>query len=189
MILRRLIRAVRPSDFLWAFAAPLYYILYSLRHEGFHALAAILVRAPIREFHINPTGAFDGTHSAGFVLVESTNLNVVILAAPYFGDLLIPLVCLALTTWLTKRISNRHLWLNLVFLTSGLSFLNSLLNFYAFISFHGGDLGLIAGTVSPFWVDWYCSVSIGLNALVTMSLFLRLESISKPRLINPAEGP
>jgi hypothetical protein len=174
----------RPSDFLWAFAAPVYYLLYAVRHEGSHALAAILVGARIREFHINLFGAIDGTRSAGHVLVERTKWDTFVLAAPYIGDLAVALLCAGFSAQISRRISNRHLWLNLVFLTAGLSFLDSLTNFCGYLFFHRGDLNLISSTVSPFYIYMYFCITIISYVLVTMYLVLKLESVSTSRMTS-----
>jgi hypothetical protein len=94
VILTRLRNVLRASDLLWAFGAPVYYLLFALRHEGFHALSAGLLGVKIREVHINLLGPVDGTHSVGYVVVDSTKLDAIILAAPYIGDVVVCVLCM-----------------------------------------------------------------------------------------------
>jgi hypothetical protein len=100
---------IRKLDFLWLLAAPVYVVVTTLRHEGSHALAALLEGCEVTDFVILPS--LRGGFTFGYTALAG-DPGWPVYAAPYFCDLLTfgaaLLVCL-----LVGRIP-RWVWLNIV---------------------------------------------------------------------------
>jgi len=116
---------LRFSDLLWLLAYPVYQILGTLRHEGSHAIAAVLQGAKITEFVFWPTMRERGLYWGYVNFLEETNWLV--LAAPYFMDLvtfvLFFVICMRI------RFRRKWIWLNLIIIGMISPFVNSLYNY------------------------------------------------------------
>ena len=77
---------LKKIDLLWLLAFPLYLIAGTLRHEGSHALAAVLHGAAIQQFVFWPSWV-GGQLIWGYVNYTGSD-TWYIMAAPYLIDLL-----------------------------------------------------------------------------------------------------
>jgi hypothetical protein len=123
------------KDLLWLFAYPLYQLMGSLRHEGSHALVAILEGARIQEFVFWPTWS-GPTLRWGYVS-WSGSTNWVATAAPYLCDL----ATFALGFVICARwpLSRRWVWVNLVAIGLLSPLVNSGYNYFNGLR-DGGDV-------------------------------------------------
>ncbi len=117
---------LRFSDLLWLLAYPVYQILGTLRHEGSHAIAAILQGAKITEFVFWPTMRERGLYWGYINYQEETNWLV--LAAPYFVDLMTFVLFFAIC--MRVRFRRKWIWLNLIIIGMISPLVNSLYNYW-----------------------------------------------------------
>jgi len=101
---------VRRSDFLWLLFLPGYMMVDTLRHELSHALAAWLMGARVLSINIFP-GHQLGYFSFGYVILGE-NAGWLVIAAPYFCDLILFLTVFALIKF--KRFERRWVYINLI---------------------------------------------------------------------------
>jgi hypothetical protein len=113
-------------DLLWLLAYPVYQILGTLRHEGSHAIAAILQGAKITEFVFWPTLRKQGLYWGYVNYHEETNWPV--LAAPYFMDLITFVFFFAIC--MRVRFRRKWIWLNLIIIGMISPLVNSLYNYW-----------------------------------------------------------
>jgi hypothetical protein len=114
------------SDLLWVLAYPVYQILGTLRHEGSHAIAAILQGAKITEFVFWPTMRKQGLYWGYVNYLEETNWLV--LAAPYFVDLMTFVLFFAIC--MRVRFRRKWIWLNLIVIGMISPLVDSLYNYW-----------------------------------------------------------
>lgn len=112
-------------DLLWILAYPIYQVIGTFRHEGAHALVAILSGAEVTKFVFWPSMP-NGLFYWGYVMVVGPT-GVLFSAAPYLLDLItyfffFPLCMLVLF----KR---KWIWINLVVISLISPFANSLYNY------------------------------------------------------------
>jgi len=98
------------ADLLWALAYPVYQIVGTIRHEGSHALAALLEGATINEFVFWPTRQED--HLVWGYVDWSGSTSWFATAAPYLADLITFFVFFYICTRI--RFKRRWLWVNAV---------------------------------------------------------------------------
>ncbi len=122
---RRLLR-LRLSDLLWLFAYPVYQILGTLRHEGSHAIAAILQGAQVTEFVFWPSMREQGLYW-GYVRSQGET-NWLFLAAPYVTDLITFVLFFAIC--MRVRFRRKWIWLNLIIIGMISPLVNSLYNYW-----------------------------------------------------------
>ena len=109
------------TDLFWILAYPLYQLLGTLRHEGSHALAALLEGVRVTEFVFWPTQGYwgyvrwDGPASAAMI------------GAPYVGDFLTFVVFFSVC--MLRRFNRRWIWLNCVIIGIISPLVNSLYNY------------------------------------------------------------
>ncbi len=113
-------------DFLWLLAFPVYQTIGTIRHEGSHALAAILQGAEIKKFVFWPSFINDRFYWGYVRWNEATNWLTT--ATPYFCDLITFILFYLVCTKL--RIKRRWIWVNLVIIGMISPFANSA---YAYI--------------------------------------------------------
>ena len=101
---------LKKIDLLWFLAFPLYQTIGTLRHEGSHALAAMLQGATIQEFVFWPS-MIGGNFYWGYVRWSGFT-NWLTIAAPYFNDLVWFLIFYFIFKKI--RIKRRWLWVNLI---------------------------------------------------------------------------
>lgn len=136
------------SDLWWLIGFPAYQILGTIRHEGSHALAAILQGAHIAKFQVLPSILPDGRFFWGYVTFAGGHPTWLTTAAPYFCDLL----TLPIFSWLALRGRRmpHWLWVN-VFVLGVLSPLaNTLYNYLIAVIRHGGDVFVLLARF-PHW--------------------------------------
>ena len=112
-------------DLLWILAYPIYQVIGTFRHEGAHALVAILSGAKVTKFVFWPSMT-NGLFYWGYVMVVGPT-GVLFSAAPYLLDLItyfffFPLCMLVLF----KR---KWIWINLAVIGLISPFANSLYNY------------------------------------------------------------
>ncbi len=116
---------LKKTDLLWLLAYPLYQIVGTLRHEGSHALAAVLHGAAITQFVFWPS-LVSGRLFWGYVNYTGDD-TWYIAAAPYLIDLLTFAVCFV---WLSRmRFVQRAVWLNVVIIGLISPLINSAFNY------------------------------------------------------------
>jgi len=151
---------MRKRDFLWLLAYPLYQIVGTLRHEGAHALAALMAGGHITEFVFWPTFREGSGMYWGYVQWQGAH-SWSTLAAPYFADLVTFGIFFALCMGL--RFKHRWLWLNAVILGMLSPLINSAYNYFNH-SPNGDVVRLLAAL--PNWpVHAYFAVTLLLYAV------------------------
>ncbi len=100
-------------DLLWILAYPIYQIIGTFRHEGSHALAALIEGVGVEKFVFWPTFQSGSGIWWGYVTYSDTT-SWFTSFAPYLVDLLTFL----LFFWICMRVPffNRSVWLNVVIL-------------------------------------------------------------------------
>ena len=112
-------------DLLWVLAYPLYQIIGTFRHEGAHALVAILEGREISKFVFWPS-TYNGQFYWGYVVYEGAT-SLLSSAAPYILDLITFVFFLPLCAlFLFKR---KWIWINLIAIGLISPFANSLYNY------------------------------------------------------------
>ncbi|MBW2248894.1 MAG: hypothetical protein JRF62_17295 [Deltaproteobacteria bacterium] len=128
---------LQKRDLLWILAYPIYQIIGTIRHEGSHALVALLEGARVTEFVFWPSITKYGFYW-GYVRITGST-DWVFLAAPYLVDLLTFTVFFCVCMWLLIRrkwiwlmwllIRRKWIWLNLVIIGLISPLANSLYNY------------------------------------------------------------
>ena len=139
---------LRKTDLWWLLGYPVYQTLGTIRHEGSHAIAAMLQGAHITKFQAFPSILPDGRFFWGYILYAGGHPNWLTFAAPYFCDLL----TLPLFSYLALRGRRmpHWLWVN-VFILGVLSpFANTLYNYQNAVIRHRGDVFWLLA-VLPHW--------------------------------------
>jgi hypothetical protein len=116
---------LKKTDLLWLLGYPLYQIVGTVRHEGSHALAAVLHGATLTHFVIWPSFV-NGRLLWGYVEYTGSDTWLII-AAPYLIDLLTFTICFV---WLWRvRFARHAVWLNLVIIGLLSPLINSAYNY------------------------------------------------------------
>jgi len=116
---------LQKRDLLWILAYPIYQIIGTIRHEGSHALVALMEGARVTEFVFWPSFTKYGFYWGYVRITGSTGL--VFLAAPYLVDLITFAVFFCVCMLLLIR--RKWIWLNLVIIGMISPFANSLYNY------------------------------------------------------------
>ncbi len=160
---------IRKIDFLWLLAAPAYLLATTLRHEGSHALAALLEGCEVVDFVILPS--WQGGFTFGYAALAG-NPGWPVLAAPYFCDLLTFgaafLVCL-----FVERIP-RWVWLNIVVIGIVGPLVDSVYNYQGGFWRSGTDVARLFVALPDLGVHLYFTVTmagylVGLLAVLKYS--------------------
>ncbi len=117
---------LQKKDFLWILAYPIYQIIGTIRHEGSHALVALLEGARVTEFVFWPSITKYGFYW-GYVRITGST-DWVFLAAPYLVDLLTFAIFFCICMRLLIR--RKWIWLNIVIIGLISPFANSLYNYW-----------------------------------------------------------
>jgi hypothetical protein len=116
---------LQKRDLLWILAYPIYQIIGTTRHEGSHALVALLEGARVTEFVFWPSFTKYGFYW-GYVRITGST-GWVFLAAPYLVDLITFAIFFCVCMWLLIR--RKWIWLNLVIIGLISPLANSLYNY------------------------------------------------------------
>lgn len=157
---------LKKSDLAWILAFPLYQTLGTLRHEGSHALAALLQGTQIEEFVFWPT-VTSGVFRWGYVRL-SGSVDWLFYAAPYLGDLLTYSIFAAVCLWIVFR--RRWVWLNLVIIGMISPLVNSLYNYWGSQG-STNDVGTLFNMLPPSAVHAYFLITISFYALGIFLVF------------------
>jgi hypothetical protein len=161
---------LKKTDLLWLLAYPLYQIIGTLRHEGSHALAAVLNGATIRQFVVLPS-IVNGRLLWGYVDYTGDG-TWLITAAPYLIDLLTFAVCFA---WLMRVHFSRHaVWLNVVIVGLISPLINSAYNYNGRVS-PGNDVAQLLRVLPADWIQAYFAITL-LMYLVGLILIFRFSA-------------
>jgi len=110
---------------LWILAYPIYQVIGTFRHEGAHALAAILSGAEVTKFVFWPS-MLDGLFYWGYVIVTG-HTGVLFSAAPYLLDLITYFFFFPLCMLVVFK--RKWIWINLAVICLISPFANSLYNY------------------------------------------------------------
>jgi hypothetical protein len=146
---------IRKIDFLWLLAAPVYLLATTLRHEGSHALAALLEGCEVTDFVVLPS--FQGGFTFGYTGVAG-DPGWPMHAAPFFCDLLTFAVALPVC-FFVERIP-RWVWLNIVVIGIVGPLANSLYNYQGGFWRSGTDVARLLAALPELWVHLYFGVTI-----------------------------
>jgi len=112
-------------DLLWILAYPIYQVIGTFRHEGAHALVAILGGAEVTKFVFWPS-MLDGLFYWGYVIVVGPT-GVLFSAAPYLLDLITYFFFFPLCMLVVFK--RKWIWINLAVIGLISPFANSLYNY------------------------------------------------------------
>jgi hypothetical protein len=149
---------MKRKDLLWLLFFPAYLILGTLRHEGFHALAAAAEGAEIQEFVFWPSIGPRDKFYFGYVSWQGATTWVTT-AAPYVGDLLTFVVGVLICT--SFKIRRRGLWVNILIITMLSPLLNSAYNYMVGMR-RLNDIGSLLQALSPPVVHLYFALTMAL---------------------------
>jgi hypothetical protein len=155
---------LKKTDFLWLLAYPVYQIVGTIRHEGSHALAAVLEGARLQQFVFLPSLSSSGRWLWGYVEYQG-RVNGWVTAAPYLVDLLTYAVFFGLCYAVLFR--RRWVWLNLVIFGLISPLINSAYNYLGGLS-GPNDVGQLLAILpnSPVHLYFIGTLSIYLVGLV-----------------------
>jgi hypothetical protein len=166
---------MKRNDWLWVLAFPLYLVFGTVRHEGAHALSAILEGAQVTRFWVLP-GWHDGQLVFGYVRYLG-HISWVTVGAPYFLDLL----TFALVFPLCMRVvfKRRWVWLNLVILGLVSPAVNSTYQYLKPTQWTRGDVADLYGLLPEVAVHVYfiltlAGYAVGLKAVFSQSRQVRV---------------
>lgn len=159
---------LRKTDFLWLLLLPLYQSLGTLRHEGSHALVALIQGARIQNFVFLPSISQDRGLLWGYVSWEGQTTWLAT-AAPYLVDLLTYLVFFAICYY--ARNLRRWLWLNLVIVGMISPLVNSLYNYLRGFSNPFSDIARLLAILPQPVVHLYFAVTLVTYAIGLLVVF------------------
>ena len=164
---------LRRRDLLWVLAFPIYQLIGTLRHEGSHALVALLSGARIREFVFWPSIRPQRGFLWGYVLWEG-RVSGLVMAAPYLCDLLT--YALFFGVCMAVPVRRRWVWLNLVIVGLLSPLVNSLYN-CAGSFWRRNDVAQL-WPVLPAWAVRLCfALAIALYGLGLWAVFRRSRAV------------
>lgn len=163
------------SDLFWLCAYPLYQVIGTMRHEGSHALVALLEGAKIEQFAVLPS-FLQGQIAWGYVSWYGRT-DWVPLAAPYLCDLLTYLLVFLMCTRLPMR---RHwIWINLIILGLISPLVNSSYEYLIAFLRSWSDIAQLLHELPPLIVHVYFVTTLLLYMLGLLAL-LRAITGSMP---------
>lgn len=142
---------LRKKDLYWLLLYPLYQIVSTFRHEGGHALAAVLEGAQVERFVFWPS-LNQGQFYWGYVRWQG-QVSWFSLGAPYLIDLLTAALAVLLLWRLTGL--PRWLWLNIGIVGLLSPLINSAYNYLGGWLRSGSDVGRLLVLLPPVWVHVY----------------------------------
>jgi len=171
---------LQKRDLLWILAYPIYQIIGTIRHEGSHALVALLEGARVTEFVFWPSFTKYGFYW-GYVRITGST-DWVFLAAPYLVDLITFAIFFCVCMWLLIR--RKWIWLNLVIIGMISPFANSLYN-YLGNSGPNTDVGRLLEVLPNNVVHWYFLLTL---AVYVLGIFLVFRFSRTARYMKAREG-
>ncbi len=181
---------IRKIDFLWLLAAPVYLIATTLRHEGSHALAALLEGCEVVEFVVLPS--LRGGFSFGYAALAG-DPGWPMYAAPYLCDLLTFgvafLVCFLVASM------PRWVWLNIAVIGLVGPLADSVYNYQGGFWRSGTDVARLFASLPDLWVHLYFTVTmagyllglIGVLKYSRLAATYRKDHHSPPEQVAPRE--
>lgn len=166
---------MKKTDLFWLLLSPVYLIIGTIRHEGYHALAAIAEGLQVQKFVFWPSIGPGGDFYFGYVYWEGTP-SWMIMAAPYLGDLLTFAVGFAICAY--TKIHPRWAWINILILAVLSPLINSAYNYFGGIR-STNDIGFLLQTCNPIVIHAYFSLTL---AIYSWGLWTCI----KARRANPA---
>lgn len=168
------------ADLIWLLGYPVYQTVGTLRHEGSHALVALLEGATIQRFVFWPSW-WRGAFYWGYV-VWSGPTTWLAVAAPYLGDLLTFSIVFAICTRLQVR---RHwIWVNLVILGLISPLVNSAWEYYKGLRTGSGDVGYLLAVLLPPAVHAYFTLTL-LLYLIGLAYIVAVHSKADKLVSRP----
>ena len=159
----------RERDKLWLMGLPIYLMLLILRHEGSHALSAVLYEgARLTEFSLLPGFSEQGNFVRPHIRVSGAT-SWVTAFAPYLCDALTFLVFYPVCRYVVKR--SKGLWLNLAAVGVLSPFLNSVANYAIGLVRANSDVGKLLAHQPPIAVHAYFTLTLALYAYGCLRLF------------------
>jgi hypothetical protein len=152
---------LRKRDLLWLLALPIYQTVGTVRHEGGHALMAMMEGARVKRFVFLPSIREGRGILWGYVRYDG-DTTWLTTAAPYFLDLLTFALLFGLCMY-ARRLP-RWVWLNLVILGIVSPLVNSLYNYLGGILRPGNDVARLLAAL-PNW-------SVHLYFILTLSSYV-----------------
>ena len=144
------------KDFLWLLLYPVYQTIGTIRHEGSHALAAMVEGAEITKFVFWPTSGYWGYVSWQGSTTWFTT------AAPYFCDLITFFVALLII--LVAKPKRRWLWFNILLIGMLSPLINSVHNYRIGLAGSLNDVGRLLSSLDPIAVHLYFALTLLLYA-------------------------
>lgn len=166
---------LQKRDLLWLLAYPIYQIIGTARHEGSHALLAILEGAKIEQFVILPS-IVRGHFLWGYVQ-WSGQTDWVPVAAPYLCDLLTYLVFFFICTHIPFR--SHWVWVNLIILGLVSPLINSTYQYIISFTSPTSDIAQLLNQLPQLAVHSYFVVTLGLYILGLLAILTLPSQIHK----------
>ncbi|MEN8242588.1 MAG: M50 family metallopeptidase [Chloroflexota bacterium] len=166
---------MKKTDLFWLLAYPIYQTIGTIRHEGAHAIAAIMQGARITEFVYIPS-MHNEVFYWGYVrwIGETDWLT---LAAPYFLDLLT--FALAFLICFKLPFKRHWLWLNLVILGMVSPLANSSYIYQrSFTSTSANDVVRLLADLPDFPIHAYFIATLTLYTLGLIVVFRRAHHLT-----------
>ncbi len=151
---------MKKKDFLWCLLYPVYQTIGTLRHEGSHALAAMMEGAKVTEFVFWPE-LRNGVLYWGYVGWDGATTWFTT-AAPYFCDLIVFFVALLIIVGARPR--RRWLWLNILIIGVLSPLVNSAYNYSGGVTGGHNDVFELLQVLDPIAVHTYFGVTLLLYA-------------------------
>jgi hypothetical protein len=176
---------LRRSDLIWLLAYPVYQTVGTLRHEGAHALGAVLGGATIQRFVFWPSW-WHGAFEWGYVEWSGPTTWLAI-AAPFLGDVLTFSIAFAICSRLPVR---RHwIWVNLVILGLISPLVDSAYEYVRGLR-AGGDVGYLLTVLPPPAVHAYFIATlllyfVGLAYIAGLAYIVAVHSPSSRPVSRP----
>lgn len=139
---------LRRTDLLWLLALPFFQIIGTIRHEGSHALAALVEGVKVTEFAFLPSFHPQNGFLWGFVSFQD-NTTWFTLAAPYLVDLVTYVVFFAIC--LTVRSAPHWVWVMLFVIGLVSPLVDSLYNYLGGFFRPQNDVAVLY-SVLPHWL-------------------------------------
>lgn len=147
---------MKKKDLFWLLLFPVYLIIGTIRHEGCHALAAMVEGVEVHKFVFWPSIGPGGDFYFGYVSWDGRPSWMTI-AAPYVGDLLTFAVGFTLCAY--TKIYRRWVWINLLILTVFSPLINSAYNYFGGIR-NGNDIGFLLQALNPIMIHTYFGLTL-----------------------------
>jgi len=171
---------LQKRDLLWILAYPIYQIIGTIRHEGSHALVALLEGARVTDFVFWPSITKVGFYWGYVRIIGSTDW--VFLAAPYLVDLLTFAIFFCVCMWLLIR--RKWVWLNILIIGMISPFANSLYNYWGSVG-SSNDVGKLLEILPSNVVHGYFLLTL---SLYTLGIYLVFRFSRTARFMKTQKG-